>query len=729
MELPGGYRRAAAAVLLAALCAAASPAQSQQAGAEPTLDSVVVTGHYNNGIGTSDAASQGTVNSKLIEDQPLLRPGEVLEFIPGMVVTQHSGDGKANQYFLRGYNLDHGTDFATRIDGVPVNMPTQRARPGLFRRELPDPGTRAAHRLSQGALLRAGRRFFLGGIGGRPVPQQSRSRHRGPDRRRVRLPARAVRGLDPARAPGSAQTLAEVLPDGGSPVLLGAVELLGNNGPWTTPEGLRKINGLLRLSDGTRAQGWSIDGVYYNARWNSTDQVPLSLIDSGQLGRFSAVDPSDGGNSERLILSGEWRQSDSAGYSRLSAYAQRYRLQLWSNFTFFEFRPATGDQFEQSEQRDVFGGQAVKGWTHSLFGRDSVTEVGFQLRYDHIRAGLFNTQARSIFQTVSDNRIGQSEAGVYVQNTTSWTRWLRSVAGLRGDRINMNVNALTIPQNTGSASASKLSPKLSLIFGPWAKTEFFINTGRGFHSNDARGVTEKVDASTGLPPPSAVPALVGSLGKEIGVRTEVIPGLQSSLALWSLYSDGELVFSADSSIGNTSANGASRRYGVEWNNHWTPNRWLNFDADLAWIHARYATPNDNGEGGDLIPNAVSKVGRFGVSVQNLGPWSGGISTRYIGPYPLTQDGSLRAPSAIVTNLRVQRQLTPGAAVALDVLNLFNRQYYDIAYGQDFPAVAHQSRRAERRDRSSGRAAPGSRRAETPVLSPGKRKRGRGRVFF
>jgi outer membrane receptor protein involved in Fe transport len=679
-----GNRRIKALAVFAALCAAAMPAQSQQAGAEPTLDSVVVTGHYNNGIGTSDAASQGTVNSKLIVDQPLLRPGEVLEFIPGMVVTQHSGDGKANQYFLRGYNLDHGTDFATRIDGVPVNMPSNAHGQGYSDVNYLIP------ELVQHIDYRKGPYFAQDGdfssAGSADVQYRSSL-----DRGIADLTAggfgyrRALfAGSTPlGRLGSSANAGGSPAPDGGSPVLLGAVELLGNDGPWTTPEGLRKINGLLRLSDGTRAQGWSIDGIYYNARWNSTDQVPLSLIDSGQLGRFSAVDPSDGGNSERLILSGEWRQSDSAGYSRLSAYAQRYRLQLWSNFTFFEFRPATGDQFEQSEQRDVFGGQAVKGWTHSLYGRDSVTEAGFQLRYDHVRAGLFNTQARSIFQTVSDNRIGQSEAGVYVQNTTSWARWLRSVAGLRGDRINMNVNALTIPQNSGSATASKLSPKLSLIFGPWARTEFFINTGRGFHSNDARGVTEKVDASTGLPPPSAVPALVGSLGKEIGVRTEVIPGLQSSLALWSLYSDGELVFSADSSIGNTSANGASRRYGVEWNNHWTPNRWLNFDADLAWIHARYATPNDNGEAGDLIPNAVSKVGRFGVSVQNLGPWSGGISTRYIGPYPLTQDGSLRAPSAIVTNLRVQRQFTPGAAVALDVLNLFNRQYYDIAYGQDF----------------------------------------------
>jgi outer membrane receptor protein involved in Fe transport len=654
------------------------PAWPQQKSAEPVLDAVVITGHYSNGVGTSDAASEGTVNSKMIEDQPLLRPGDVLEFVPGMVVTQHSGDGKANQYFLRGFNLDHGTDFATRIDGVPVNMPTNAHGQGYsdINYLIPELVQRIDYRkgpyyAQEGDFSSAGsadiqyRNSLDRGIAYLSAGEFGYRR------------ALFAASTPPGR-PGAGTDSG-----GNSPELLGAVELLQNDGPWTTPAGLRKTNALLRLSDGTRAQGWSIDGAYYDAHWNSTDQVPLSLIDSGQLGRFSAMDPTDGGNSGRQILSGERHQSDSNGYSRISAYGQRYRLTLWSNFTYFEFRPATGDQFEQSEQRDLFGGQALKGWTHRLLGRDSVTEVGFQLRYDHIRVGLFNTQARSIFQTVSDNIVNQTQAGVYAQNTTFWTPWLRSLAGVRSDRISMKVNALTIPENTGTASASKLSPKVSLIFGPWANTEFFFNTGRGFHSNDARGVTEKIDATTGQPPPSVVPALVGSLGKEVGVRTEVIRGLQSSLALWSLYSDGELVYSADSSIGNTSPNGASKRYGVEWNNHWTPNRWLIVDADMAWVRARYATPNDNGEIGDLIPNAVSKVGRFGVTVQNLGPWSAGLSTRYIGGYPLAQDGSLWAPSAIVTNLRVQRQLAPGAAVAVDVLNLFNRQYYDIAYGQDY----------------------------------------------
>jgi len=244
------------------------------------------------------------------------------------------------------------------------------------------------------------------------------------------------------------------------------------------------------------------------------------------------------------------------------------------------------------------------------------------------------------------------------------------------------MSARAIPQNSGSASGSKLSPKMSLIFGPWRKTEVFLNAGEGFHSNDVRGVIGKIDSTTGLPS-DPVPALVGSRGEEIGLRSDWIPGLQTSLALWKLDSDSELVYSADSAIGSTSPNGASRRYGLEWNNHMAVNAWLLLDADMAWTHARYAHDNDNGQMGDFISNAVGKVALFGLTLHDLGAWSGGLVTRYIGPYPVSQDGSLRAPSAIVTNLRVRRELSPRVSVTADVLNLFNRQYYDIAYQQDY----------------------------------------------
>jgi len=445
---------------------------------------------------------------------------------------------------------------------------------------------------------------------------------------------------------------------------------------------MRKFNTFFRLSDGDALNGWSADALAYEAHWNSTDQVPLALIQSGQLCRFCALDPTDGGDTARDILSGEWHMHDDDGYTKVSAYAEHYRLQLFSDFTFFELRPTTGDQFEQEEARNILGTQIVKGWLHTLFGFDSITEAGVQIRHDDIHVGLWNTEARIPFEVVNNNIVSETEVGVYVQNTTTWTPWFRSLVGLRDDNVYMDLTSLTASENGGNASQGRVSPKLSLIFGPWDKTEFFADIGNGFHSNDARGVIYRFDPTTGLPS-SPVPALVGSFGKELGVRTEIVHGLQSSLALWSLNSESELIYDADSAIGSTDPNGASKRHGVEWNNHYILNNWLFLDADLAWTHARYANDNDNGQLGDFIPNAVPKVDSLGVTVHDVGPWSGDIKMLYIGKYPLSQDGTLVGPSAVITNVRVQRELNPSAAVSVDVLNLFDRKYYDIAYEQDY----------------------------------------------
>jgi hypothetical protein len=636
--------------------------------------------NYLNSTGSSDAASQGVINGKLYQNLPLLRPGETLESIPGMVVTQHSGDGKANQYFLRGYNLDHGTDFATSVDGVPVNMPTNAHGQGYtdlnflipelvstidYRKgpyyagdgDFSSAGSADIHYVD--TLTRNLANFSAGAFG----------------YRRVLLAGSTFLGnsLSPPRLDDTR--------------LLGALEVMHNDGPWTIPEGFNKLNGLVRLSHGNLSSGWSLDSAYYDARWNSTDQVPLTLFSSGQIGRYSALDPTDGGNTGRAVLSGEWHASDEAGYTLLSAYCEHYRLQLWSDFTFYELRSAfapspnlPSDQFQQAENRTVLGANAIKGWHHHLLGYDSITEAGLQLRHDNIDVNLLDTQSRIPFATVSNDVVGETEMGLYLQNTTHWTQFMRTVAGLREQYIAMNLTSNVLPENSGSVAANKLLPKLSVILGPWNMTEFFVNAGRGFHSNDARGVINKTDPSTGLPS-SPVPALVGSLGKEIGMRTEMIPHWQSSMAVWSLDSDSELVYSADA--GTTEPNAASKRHGVEWDNHVIVSDWLLLDANLAWVHARYDSMNANGQYGNMIPNAVGKIGLLGATVLASDSWSGGVEARYIGSYPLSQDGSLAAPSAFVTNLRVKHALSRDLSLSLDVMNLFNRQYFDIAYQQDY----------------------------------------------
>jgi len=452
----------------------------------------------------------------------------------------------------------------------------------------------------------------------------------------------------------------------GSMKLLGAVEVQHNDGPWKLPEHLRKSNGVLTLSAGDKTDGWSASLMGYDAKWQSTDQVPERLIDAGTyngqpFGRFDAIDTSDGGETQRSSLSGEWHRSTDGMATRVAAYAMNYRLQLFSNFTYALERPTAGDQFSQQDRRTVYGLNASHAVERRLGDLPAKTEIGLQLRHDRIRVGLFDTVERRVVATTRDDAVRETQLGVYGQTSVELTPWLRSVVGVRVDQVRFKVDGLTTAANTGGASAHLFSPKLSLVAGPWAKTEFFFNAGRGFHSNDARGTTDAVNP---------VPGLVAARGLELGARTEWVPGLQSSLALWRLDFESELVYVGDAGV--TEPNRPSRRRGVEWNNRYAPVPWLLVDADLAWTHARFA-------GGDRIPNAVDKVASMAVTLRELGPWSASLQWRYLGSGALIEDNSVRSRSSLTTDLRVSRKLWDKAELTVDVFNLTDRKVNDIEY--------------------------------------------------
>jgi outer membrane receptor protein involved in Fe transport len=350
----------------------------------------------------------------------------------------------------------------------------------------------------------------------------------------------------------------------------------------------------------------------------------------------------------------------------------RYRLSLFSNFTYFLDNPMDGDQFEQRDSRTVLGGAASRSWRHTLAGAASRTEVGVQLRQDRINVGLYDTVAQRRTGTTREDRVRETSAGVYVENQTEWPPWFRTVAGLRTDAMRFDV-ASDLRENSGVTHANRVSPKLSAIFGPWAETEFFVNAGQGFHSNDARGTTTRVDPKSGLSV-DPVPGMVGTRGGELGLRTEWVPGLQSSLSLWALSAKSELVYVGDA--GTTEANRPSRRRGVEWSNRWVPAPWLLFDADLAWTHARF---KGDDPAGDRIPGAVERAASVAVTLRDLAGWSASLQWRYLGARPLVEDNSVRARSTLLTNLRVARKLTPKVDLTVDVFNLLNRKVNDIEY--------------------------------------------------
>ena len=330
--------------------------------------------------------------------------------------------------------------------------------------------------------------------------------------------------------------------------LLSAVERVNQNGPWTTPEGLRKLNALFTLGSGSGRESWSTSLSAYSASWNATDPIPQRLIDAGRyrgqaFGRYDSLDPSDGGQTQRLSLSGQWRRNSLNQLSAVQWYAVRYDLDLYSNFTYALNRAS--DQFAQTDQRTVLGGQGYQTWVTELDGdRVWLNTLGIQWRQDQMRVGLGDTTQRQWLSTVRDDQVRQSMLGVYAQSEMHWNPWLRTIAGLRADQLSASVTSLTQAANSGSAGATKLSPKGSVIVGPWQRTELFLNAGLGIHSNDARGMTARIDPRTGQAI-DRVPALVASRGQEIGLKSEAISNLQTSLAWWRLHFDSELVYRAD----------------------------------------------------------------------------------------------------------------------------------------------------------------------------------------
>lgn len=628
------------------------------------LPQVQVLGNYLNAVGTSDAASAGSVTSKLIESRPTLRPAEVLEFVPGLIVSQHSGDGKANQYYLRGFNLDHGTDFATFVDGMPANLPTNAHGQGYADLNwlIPELIDRIRYRkgpyyAEEGDFSSAGSaRIELFDA----LPRGTASFTLGEDRY-----ARAL--------------VANSNPVGDGQMLY-AVELGHNNGPWDNPEKFHKANGVLRYSFGNDEHRYSITAMGYSASWNSTDQIPMRAVSEGLIGRFGALDPTDGGHTERYSLSFNSVHREGDGVWKLNAYAVRSKLDLFSDFTFFLEHPIdldsnqiAGDQFEQAERRTLLGMATSRSWSMKLGGFDTINTLGLQMRNDRLDpVGLYSTVARVREATTEESAVRETSVAVFAENQTQWLPWLRSVAGLRGDRFLFDVRS-SIAENSGSRSAGLGSPKLSLVFGPWAKTEYFVDYGTGFHSNDARGTVETLTPKDRLPTDPVTP-LVRSKGGELGVRSEIVPGLQSSLALWQLRLGSELVFSGDA--GDTEPSRASKRSGIEINNHYIATPWLLIDADFAASRARFTQFDPVG---DHIPGSIDKVASLGVTVVDRGPWLGQFQLRYFGPRPLTEDDSVRSKSTTLAYLRVGYKITPSVKVALDVFNLFDRQASDVDY--------------------------------------------------
>ena len=623
----------------------------------PKLEPVQVTGHYENAVGTTDAASAGVITPQLIDDRPMLRPGEVLEYIPGMIVTQHSGAGKANQYFLRGFNLDHGTDFATYVAGMPVNMRTHAHGQGYTDLNFLIPELVSRIDYFKGPYYASEGDFATAGGANISYFRQMKQ--------------------NLAEVTGGTYQYGRALlvgsTEAGPGQFLYGLEAYHDNGPWDVPQNYRKYNGVLRYTLPVGDGKLGVTAMGYDGQWTATNQIPQRAVNDGLIGRFGSLDASDGGTSHRYSLSADYEASIGGGHLLTTAYGIAYYLNLYSNFTFYLNDPVNGDQFNQLDNRKVYGWNGSWSRADTLFGYRMQNSAGWDIRQDRITPiGIYDTVRRERLDTVREDNVRQTSYSIWLENQTQWNDWFRSIVGLRAENYHFNVES-NVPQNLGSKTAGIGLPKLSLVLGPWQKTEFFLNAGQGFHSNDARGVVATVDPKTLEPIDSATP-LVRAKGAELGMRTEFIPNLQSSLAFWYLTLGSELVFSGDA--GTTEPGRPSKRVGVEWSNHYVPMPWLLLDLDLAWTRARFS---DYDAVGDHIPEALAATAQAGITIQNLGPWTASIFGRYFGPRDLIEDGSVKSNSSTVFNLQATYQVNAKTRIRFDVFNLFNANANDITY--------------------------------------------------
>ncbi|WP_229427848.1 TonB-dependent receptor [Methylomonas albis] len=641
------------------------------------LEAVAVEedGRGKNLLGIAGSASQGEVSQKQFEHRPFSRNGELIEVVPGAVATQHSGSGKANQYFLRGFNLDHGTDFTTYVDGIPMNMTTHAHGQGYMDINSIIPELVKKVEYGKGPYYAEVGDFSAAGY----------------------AKMFTVDKLDKGIAKFTAgsfdyyRTLVANSSKVGDGDLLYAGEFNLYNGVWQVPEDSKKFNGQMRYTLDRGDWGMSINGKAYTNSWTATNQIPQAAVDNGSIGLYGSMDPTDGGESNRYSVSSSFWNQGGNWKNDANLYALYTDLQLFSNFSGFTRGPE-GDQILQSERRVQTGGHFEHTRYNKWFGFEMDNSVGLQFRNDQILdLGLYETQARQILNTVSKSNVGVTTVGTYFKNTTHWHDKVRTVAGLRGDFINNEVDVLdnknhdpsVSAANSGSRGKAMVSPKLSLVVGPWYDTEYFFNVGYGYHSNDARGTTLQANPNDGSPVDSAAARIrpaAWSRGGEAGIRSNYIPGLSSTFALWWLESSQELVFVGDE--GTTDVTGKSHRYGVEFTNYYKPFEWLTLDADFALTTAKYAADNT------YIPNSVGRVVSTGATIEAPNGLFGTIRLRHFGRVYLGPDDNGTDQWSGDTNI-----VNLGAGYKqkqykfeIDIFNILGSQSNDIAYayGYEYP---------------------------------------------
>jgi outer membrane receptor protein involved in Fe transport len=650
MKTAPATRAIATALVMGAVCAPTLPEQGFAAGVDSTtenielaaspLPEITVTSQRLGLLGTASSASEGIVADQELQLAPDYRPGQLLETVPGLIVTLHSGEGKANQYLLRGYNLDHGTDLETYIDGMPINQPTHAHGQGYTDLNFMIPELADQLTYTKGP--------YYADIGDFGAVGSVHLSYRDTIADQVSATWGTL-GFQRIFAAGS-----QDFADGH---LLTAAELQHYDGPFVTADDARKENLVLRYSEGDVQNGYSVTGMYYHQIWTNTTDIPERAIADGLVpDRFGTLDPTDGGHAQRASLSANYAVALSDGQFSASAFLIYNALHLFNDFTHFLVDPIHGDQEDQYENRRVTGGAANYTLPVPLGAIQNEISVGGLARYDSVSVGRRPSEDQTPLSPLSappsfsnDDRVYLFAGAAYLQASTHWTSTFRSLLGVRADyQHGTDIDYLAALHETagytngGTAAQTVLQPKGGLIYTPTDFLELYFSAGRGFHSADLRGVNQNTSVDSGLP---HTPLLARQEGQEVGVRAAVQKNLALTLAVYNLWQQSETTIDPD--IGQDIAGPPSRRYGYEVNLTYQINRSLELYGSFSGDHTRFTRPFDDGTGhlGTYITDAPDATGSLTLYLTNLGPWSGGLSYRYLGNYPLSSGPCVNSAAA------------------------------------------------------------------------------------
>lgn len=640
--------------LLLLVVVASAPARAHEPDSNEALAPVLIEADR-----PLSAASDQEVRNRDFMAFPRSTASDLLRFVPGLHITQHTGGAKAHQFFLRGFDAEHGQDVAVTLDGIPLNEPSHVHGAGYLDLHFLLPEVLERIWVLKGPYdARFGNFATAGVIDFRPY-------------RRREFAARVTGG---AGTFASAEGLVEAgltWPGGDT---WGAVQ--GNRTDGATDPG-RQWAGRAFLHHRMPLGPGELRLLYAGYRTGSeaADILPEALIDAGTVSRFGALDDSNRVDVERhlLGLTWDWSRGD-AWMGRVQAYANAKRTSIFSNYSFYYLHPETGDQMEQRDERVYAGMNTNAAWLTAAGGLTFATELGLQGRTDVVDQRQVLTQRRERIDGYNRYEFVETALAAYLDERVDVTRWLRLVAGVRldtilwdGDGTQDRYGELDIVTNTSpfldddpvtfSTWGYAVSPKASAIFTPLEGWSLFLNFGRGFVSPYARQVAWAPDRTL----PAVTGAEVGSSLKLWGDRISL------ATTGWWADKEAELVF--DSEVGATIPRGRSRRFGAELEARVSPLPWLWVGTDLYWVRARFVD-------GNTIPNQAAWMMTNTVALAHPDGFKGTLRGRFVGPRTL--DLGYTSAAYYVVDAQVGYETGP-VELTLEVLNLLGAAWYDSVF--------------------------------------------------